>query len=182
VRPGDRITITVRDDATGQRHAITAVVNGTVGDVAEPVPGGPVTIKDAAVPMRLVSLDRDAKKINIIDDRGLEQVFLVDERALLSAPDVKPGDLVMLGYRFSKDGKPEAVIRVAPADRTRGTVVQVISTDAAARTLTILRPGADVRTLAVDNMAAVSLKDLKRGETVILELDGDKVVVITRKQ
>jgi len=186
VRPGDKITVATRDEATGRRRYVTAIVNGTV---TRPSAEKTVVIREQGAPVGFVNLDPDTRKITVVDDYGDKKVYRVEDNAMLSVSDLRPGQKVRLSYRFDRDGRPEAVVRVAsspvvvaPTPVTRvegGSTVEVLSTDPVARTLTIRSDGKR-RTLYVDDRAALSLRDLKSGDSVVLGLEDDRVVVISR--
>ena len=116
VKPGDTIDITVTGDGPA-RQVITAVVSGTVIRRLEgrPTAEKVVMLKPAGTAVELINLDPSARKVTVLGDRGLKRVFRVDEKAVLSLTDVKPGQKVLLSYRFDVAGKPEAVVQVKPA-------------------------------------------------------------------
>jgi len=180
VRPGDTITVATRDEATGRRRYVTAIVNGTV--TRQPTAEKTVVIREQGAPVGFVNLDPDTRKITVVDDYGDRKVYRVEDNAMLSVSDLRPGQKVRLSYRFDRDGRPEAVVRVASTPVTRvegGSTVEVLSTDPVARTLTIRSDGKR-RTLYVDDRAALSLRDLRSGDSVVLGLEDDRVVVISR--
>ena len=121
----------------------------------------------------------------MLGDRGLKRVFAVDGKTMLSFNDLKPGQNVLLSYRFDREGKTEAVVRVTPAPTLppvrleTGNAVEVVSTDLSAKTLTVLREGGERQTLLVDD-SAVGLNELKTGESILVTLKDGKVAVITR--
>jgi hypothetical protein len=173
VRPGDRITIATRDGYTGRHRAVTAIVSGTA------------STRYTEAPAEFVSLDPDTRRVTLVGEGGERQVFRVDDRAMLSLSDARPGRKLLVSYRYDRDGRPEAIVRVAsaaPVLRLDGrSAVEVISANPAASTLTIRSDVGGRRTLVVDDRAAIALKDLKEGDSVILGLQDDKVMVISRK-
>jgi uncharacterized protein YndB with AHSA1/START domain len=213
VKPGDKITITLRDEATGRRQMVSAVVSGTIsGTPGAVAPSGEapvsvraertVVLKQAGTAVELLSLDPATRRLVVVGDGGAKQVLNVDEKTLLSLADVKPGQRLFVSYRFDRDGKPEAVVRVgaarvtttittttptasaptAPSVTLEGGTVEVVSTDPLTRRLKIRTEAGDQRTLVVDDMALVDLQALKPGDTALLTLEGDRVLVITRKE
>lgn len=189
VKPGDKISITVRDEATGQRRMVTAFMSGAVTSKPPVSAEKTVIVKQTGTPVEFINVDPAAKKITVLSESGNRQTFRVDENAMVRLSDVKPGQKVFLSYRFDKQGKPEAVVRVGRAsDPTSvvridpGASVEVVSADPLAKTLTIRTESGDRQTLFVDEKAVVNLKDLRAGETILVTLEGDKVVLVTRKQ
>ena len=187
VKPGDKISVTVRDDASGRRQIVTAIVNGTITSKPEETAADKtVMLKSSGTPVEFINLDPKAKKVTVLGDHGLKRVFVVDEKAMVSLTDVKPGQKVLLSYRFDAEGKPEAVVRVTPAPvlpKVRlegGTAVEVVSTYPSAKTLTVRREGGESQTLMVDDQAVLELNDLKTGESVLVTLKDGKVAVISR--
>jgi len=187
LRPGETITITLRDAATGQRQAVTAIVSGTVSGPTT-VAGDRLVVRDYGTAVEYYRLDPKTKKITVIGDGGEKRVFDVDPKAMLLLANTREGQKVLMSYRFDADGRPEAVVRVNPPSKQpvvqlmRGTSVEVLSADPAARTLKIRNDRGDVQTLVVDDRTLVNLEDLKAGDTLIVDTEGDKVVVITRKR
>ena len=173
VRPGDRITISTRDEYTGHRRAVTAIVSGTASSGY------------TERPAELVSLDPDTRRVTVIGEGGERQVFRVDDRTVLSLSDAAPGRKLLVSYRYDRDGRPEAIVRVASATPVvrldDGSAVEVISANPAANTLTIRTDRGGRRTLVVDDRAAIALKDLRAGDSVVLGLQDDRVMVISRK-
>jgi hypothetical protein len=210
VKPGDKITITLRDEATGKRQLVSAVVSGTISGTP---PAGPrvdetpvsvraeqtVVLKQAGTAVELLSLDPATRRLVVVGDGGAKQVLNLDDKTLLALGDVQPGDRLFVSYRFDRNGKPEAVVRVgasrvtsttttttttqvAPALKLEGGAVEVVSTDPLTRRLKIRAAGGEQRTLVVDDMALVDLQALKAGDTALLQMEGDRVLVITRQK
>lgn len=207
VKPGDKITITLRDEATGRRQMVSAVVSGTISGTPTAVPRAEeapvsvraeqtVVLKQAGTPVELLSLDPATRRLVVVGDGGAKQVLQVDDRTLVSLADVKPGQKLFVSYRFDRNGKPEAVVRVGassvttttttttvpPALKLPGRAVEVVATDPLTRRLMIRTVGGQQRTLVVDDMALVDLQTLKAGDTAFVTLEGDRVLVITRKE
>ena len=215
LQPGNRITITVRNASTGQQEAITAIVNGSLrsqpeaGSVVQP---GSVTRPTGFVkttttvrrtvgsPVEVRSVDASARTI-VVRNGDRDQVFVIDQAAGVDFDELAPGQRVLLSWRFNRDGKPEAIIRVTPAEAVETRIaavktntatvtrtqtvrvagpVEVIETDPAARTLTI-SDGDESRTVLVDELALVGLPDLRPGDKVLLSWGGDRVIVITKQ-
>ena len=210
VKPGDKITITLRDEATGKRQLVSAVVSGTISGTP---PAGPradetpvsvraeqtLVLKQAGTAVELLSLDAATRRLVVVGDGGAKQVLNLDEKTLLALGDVQPGDRLFVSYRFDRNGKPEAVVRVnaarvtsttttttttqvAPALKLEGGAVEVVATDPLTRRLKIRAAGGEQRTLVVDDMALVDLQALKAGDTALLTLEGDRVLVIARQK
>jgi len=183
VRPGDKITISVRDEFTGQRKVVTAFVAGTITSKKPAM--RTVIMKQPGTAVEFVNLDPAARKITVLGESGEEQIFQVDEKAILSMADVRPGQRVFLSYRYDINGRPEAVVRVAPGNTPMmiqtGSVVEVISTDPLEKTLTVLSDNGERRTLLVDERAALNLRDLRAGDSILVRTEDDRVVVITRR-
>ncbi len=190
LRPGETITITLRDASTGQRQAVTAIVSGTVSGptMLEATAGDRLVVRDYGTAVEYYRLDPKTKKITVIGDRGEKRVFDVDPKAMLLLANTHEGQKVSMSYRFDADGRPEAVVRVNPPSKQpvvqlmSGTSVEVLSADPAARTLKIRNDKGDVQTLVLDDRAVMNLKDLKPGDTLVVNTEGDKVFVITRKR
>jgi hypothetical protein len=122
VKPGDKIAITVNGDPSGRRQMITAVVNGTISTPPEAVvveetadEPVPVKLERTGPAVELIDLDPSVRRVTVLGDRGRKRVFAVDGKAMLSLTDVKPGQKVLLSYRFDAEGKTEAVVHVTPA-------------------------------------------------------------------
>jgi hypothetical protein len=183
VRPGDRITISVRDEFTGQRKVVTAFVAGTI--TSKRPAARTVVMKQPGTAVEFVNLDPTARRITVLDEYGEEQIFHVDERAVLSMADVRPGQKVFLSYRYNIRGQPEAVVRVAPSSASMmlqtGGVVEVISADPVRRTLTFRTDSGERRTLMVDQRAILNLRDVRVGDSILVGTEDDRVVVITRR-
>ena len=127
----------------------------------------------------------------------------LDEKTLVSLGDVQPGQRLFVSYRFDRNGRPEAVVRTgvagvvgttttttrtaaapAPAARSQtalGGAVEVVAADPLTRRLKV-RTATGERTLIVDDMALVDLQALKAGDTALLTLEGERVLVITRQR
>ena len=184
VRPGDKITISVRDEFTGQRKVVTAFVAGTITTAGKRSAMRTVIMKQPGTAVEFVNMDPTARKITVLGEYGEQQIFEVDEKAMLSMADVRPGQKVFLSYRYDINGRPEAVVRVAPSSTPMiqtGASVDVISTDPLEKTLTIRSDSGERRTLAVDERAALNLRDLRVGDSILVKMEGDRVVVITRR-
>ena len=188
VKPGDTIDITVTGDGPA-RQVITAVVSGTVvsrGLEGRPTAEKAVMLKPAGTAVELINLDPSTRKVTVLGDRGLKRVFRVDEKAVLSLTDVRPGQKVLLSYRFDVAGKPEAVVQVKPATVLpnvkieRGTAFEVVSADPLAKAITVRREGGERETFMVDDRAAAELRGLDAGERVFITLENGNVAVITR--
>jgi hypothetical protein len=178
VRPGDTITIATRDDYTGSRRMVNAIVSGTANSWRT---------ERRAEPAEFVGLDPDTRRVTVIGEDGERQVFRVDDQAILSLSDARPGRKLLVSYRYDRQGRPEAVVRVASAAAAPvlrvdgGSTVEVVSANPSTNTLTIRTDEGRRRTLVVDDRAAIALKHLKAGDSVILGLEDDRVMVISRK-
>jgi hypothetical protein len=221
LQPGNRITIMVRDAATGKSQAIAAIVNGTVGAPSTPpmatgvstpavaftprgetmplADGSTTTVvrKETGLAVELRSFDRTARTITVRNgDR--DQVFSIDEGAAVNFDELAPGQKVLLSWRFNKAAQPEAIVRIAPAGTTTSTLaattnvprgpivrvsgpVEVIAADPVGRTLTIRGDRNENHTVLVSEDAALSLRELRAGDTVLLSWGDDSVVVISKK-
>jgi hypothetical protein len=198
VKPGDRVTFTIRDEATGQRQVVTAVVSDATA--AEAAPGQTVLVKEAGTAVEFINLDPVTRKVSVLGERGEKQV-VVDQGTLNALSGVKPGQKVFLSHRFDEAGRTEARVRVAPTPGPpaetspgaraarlrntvrleRGTTAEVVAADAAARTVTVRTDAGESRTLAVDEATARELAGLRTGDVVVVTLDGATVVVLGRK-
>jgi len=183
VRPGDKITISVRDEFTNQRKVVTAFVAGTI--MSKRPAARTVVMKQPGTAVEFVNMDPTARRITVLDEYGEERIFHVDERAMLSMTDVRPGQRVFLSYRYNIHGQPEAVVRVAPSSASMmlrtGGVVEVISADPVRRTLTFRSDSGERRTLLVDDRAVLNLRDVRVGDSILVGTEDDRVVVITRR-
>jgi hypothetical protein len=183
VRPGDRITVSVRDEFTGRRKVVTAFVAGTI--TSKRSAARTVIMKEPGTAVEFVNLDPAARKITVLGEHGEQQVFLVDEKALLSMADVRPGQRVFLSYRYDINGRPEAVVRVAPNSSPMmlqsGRLVEVVSVDPVERTLTFRSDDGEARTLLVDERAVLNLRDLRAGDSILVRTEDDRVMVISRR-
>jgi hypothetical protein len=154
---------------------VTAIVSGTASS----------RYYTAERSAEFVSLDPDTRKVTLIGTDGERQTFRVDDRTMLSLSDVRPGRKLLVSYRYDRDGRPEAIVRVASAAPVvrldDGSAVEVVSANPAANTLTIRTDGGGRRTLVVDDRAAIALRDLRAGDSVVLGLQDDRVMVISRK-
>jgi hypothetical protein len=142
LQPGNRITITVRDAATGKSQAIAAIVNGTVGSGAATssppaasatafVPradaggadGSSTTVirRETGLAVELRAVDRAARTITVRNG-DKDQVFSIDEAAAVNFDELAPGQKVLLSWRFNKAAQPEAIVRITPAGTTTSTV------------------------------------------------------------
>lgn len=192
VGPGDRITISVRDDF-GRRRKVTAFVADspryTRYSYRYKRPARrTVIMRQPGTAVEFVNLDPPTRTITVLGDYGERQTFHVDDRAMLSLADVRPGQRVMLSYRFDINGRPEAVVRVVPTSRTlslarlqSGAMVEVVSADPFERTLTIRGDSGESRTLLVDESALLDLRDLRFGDSVLVRTEDDRVVLISRR-
>jgi hypothetical protein len=168
----------------------------TLREVA--TPGAVVTTttivrRSVGSPVEVRAVDRDSRTVTVVQNGNAEHVFAIAADAL---DELAPGQQALLSWRFNREGKAEAIIRVTPAAaiaaasadftartapaRAPGPVV-VISTDPEARTLTIRGEGEVSQTVPVDELALVSLLELRPGDSVLLSWGGDRVIVITRK-
>jgi hypothetical protein len=163
----------------------------------QPAPGAVVTTtttvhRSVGAPVEVRAVDRVSRTVTVVRDGDAEQVFAIAADAL---DELAPGQQALLSWRFNRQGKAEAIIRVAPAGavaasaettsrmepaRARGPVV-VLSTDPQARTLTIRGEGDASQTVRVDELALVSLLELQPGDSVLLSWGGERVIVITKK-
>ena len=53
-------------------------------------------LKSSGTAVEFINLDPKAKKVTVLGDRGLKRVFVVDDKAMVSLTDVKPGQKVLL--------------------------------------------------------------------------------------
>lgn len=176
-RPGDRITIRVRDEATGRSQAITAIVSGAMnGPRLEPASGGTILFRAPGTAVEFLNLDPVTRNITVIGEAGQRQVFHVDESAYLRLAAVEPGEKVFLSYRFDAEGKAEALVRVAPreaqtrASRALGWTGEVVSMDVPSGRVTIRTGDGGTRTLVVHD--AGLLESLEEGDRVVVGGDG----------
>lgn len=183
-KPGDRITINLRDEATGASQAITAVVSGTMsGPRPEPASGGTIVFRDPGTAVEFVNLDPVTRNITVIGETGQRQIFHVDESAYLRLAAVEPGEKVFLSYRFNADGKAEALVRLAPrggqarGTRTRSWTGEIVSMDVPSRSVTIRTGDGGTRTLVVHD--ATLLESLEAGDRVVV--GGDGVIEISNR-
>jgi hypothetical protein len=196
LQPGSRVTITVRNSATGQQEAITTIVSGTLSSR----PGTAVQTSTTTyrrvvgTPVKVSALDRGTRTITVLDGER-QQSFVVAADAAPELDSLAPGQQALLSWRFNRDGKAEAVIRVAPStvslasprmvtrtvvDRAGGPF-QVMSVDRGARLLTIRDEDGASQTVLVDEGALPTLGDLNAGDSVLLSWGDDRVLVITRQ-
>jgi hypothetical protein len=161
-----------------------------------PAPGAVVTTtttvrSSIGSPVEVRAVDRATRTITVRNGDS-EQVFAIAAEAL---DELAPGQQALLSWRFNREGKAEAIIRVTPAGAvaaSAGTTVRteptrgpgpfaVISTDPAARTLTLRGEGDVSQTVPIDELALVSLLELRPGDNVLLSWGGDRVIVIAKK-
>jgi hypothetical protein len=207
LQPGDTITISVRD-ATGERRAVTAIVNGTLSTARasersaprgtsssaaiDPTPvvaiesaTGPLVVRETpGTTVELANLDPKTRKVTLIDSQGDKRVYHVDANESLQVGQLEPGQKLLLSYRFGRDAKTEAVVRVMPAVRPArsavgSTSVEVVSINRAANTLTV-RDADGQRTYVVDPRVDFDINELKSGEAVVIGLQGERIVVLRR--
>ena len=220
LQPGHKVTITVRNAATGQQEAITAIVNGTLrsqpgeaGSRTTVLPGTAVRTtttvyrREVGTPVELSGFDRGTRTITLRNG-AKEQAFVLASDVPFELDELAPGQRALLSWRFNRDGKPEAVIRVTPASvtatRTTTTTtvsepqsepqtftrtevvrrppgpVEVVSVDPRLRTLTVRGEDGD-QTVVVDERALTSLGQLKPGDSILLAWGDERVVVITKR-
>jgi hypothetical protein len=165
---------------------------GAVAQSSEYVRTTTTVRRTVGTPVEVRSIDPGTRTI-VVRNGAKDQAFVIDE-AGLDFDALAPGQQVLLSWRFDRDGKPEAIIRVTPAGAFKANAaavvrteavraagpVEVISTDPAAGTLTI-REGGKSRTVLVDELALVGLPDLRPGDDVLLSWGGDRVIVITKQ-
>ena len=182
VKPGDKITISLLDGATGERRMVTAVVSGTLsmGPAANTVERT-VVFKQVGTPLEILALDPGARKLAVLNEDGQRKVLYVDEATMESLSTLQPGQRIFLSYRFNEDGKAEAIVRPGRPTVTRGATASVVATDPSGKTLTIREAGGSRRTYGVEKDAAKDLRVLGQGDTVLVGLRDEKVVAITRK-
>jgi hypothetical protein len=182
VKPGDKITITVLDGATGQRQTVTAVVSGTLsmGPAANAIERT-LVFKQVGTPLEILALDPAARKLTVLGEDGERKVLYVDEATMASLSTLQPGQRIFLSYRFNEDGKAEAIVRPGRPTVSSGATVSVVATDPSGKTLTIRDASGSRRTYGVEKDAAKDLWVLGQGDTVLIGLRDDKVVAITRK-
>jgi hypothetical protein len=182
VKPGDKITITVHDGATGERQTVSAVVSGisSMGPAANRVERT-VVFKQVGTPLEILALDPAARKLSVLNENGQRKVLYVDEATMESLSVLQPGQRIFLSYRFNEDGKAEAIVRPGRPTVSRGTTASVVATDPSGKTLTIREAGGSRRTYGVEKDAAKDLRVLGQGDTVLVGLRDEKVVAITRK-
>jgi hypothetical protein len=114
-KPGDRIRISTLD-SNGERRVVSAVVSGTLTDMsAEPEPARTVRVTERKARPGFVELDPAIRKVTVIDANGDRQVIRAEDRAAL--PAARPGQKMLVSYRYDRDGTPEAEVRVVPIDR-----------------------------------------------------------------
>jgi hypothetical protein len=171
--------VTTQDDRT------TAVATTTTTTTYRRVVGTPVEVR---------AFDRGSRTITVLNG-DKQQSFVIAGDAPVQLDELAPGQLALLSWRFNRDGKAEAIIRVTPATvalaspqtltrtkvvRTPGPV-EVIAVDRDAGTLTIRDERGGSQTVPVHDLALVSLGDLKPGDSVLLSWGDDRVLVITSK-
>jgi hypothetical protein len=208
LKPGDRLTISVRD-RNGERRVLSAVVSGTAAaELARPR----AEVRRSDVPVEIVSMSPGTRTLTIRESTGETRTVLMDDRAVVGFRDLGPGDKVLLSWRYTPEGQPEAVFRVdkttavarsaTPTIRVRGgyaslapgagstaTTVRVregnsyrvVSTDLDFGTLVVRDDLGNEQTLAVDRAAIDRLRRVAPGERVVVlgTGDGDRVVVFT---
>jgi hypothetical protein len=114
VEPGDSVTISVRDGAAGGRRVVSAIVKGSVRAAAEKAtPEASLLLTKTSRGTALLTLDPHTKTVTKLGPAGTKQTLPVDDTATVSITDVRPGEKVLVSYRFDKDGQPEAIVRVA---------------------------------------------------------------------
>jgi hypothetical protein len=142
LRPGDRITVTVKDE-DGRSRAVTATVDGAVqfrsdgavpaisndavlvpsagGETSDARPKSVTTTRTVttawlergqAVEFR--SFDPVSRRLTVRTDDGQHWVLVIDRAANLDFGSVTPGESVLLSWRLNRQGQPEAVMRAAP--------------------------------------------------------------------
>jgi len=141
LRPGARITVTVKDD-DGRSRAVTATVDGAAqfrSDGAAQAPSndavqvssaggetsaaGPRTVTTTTVTtawlergqaVEFRSFDPVARRLAVRTGDGQDWVLVIDRAANLDFGTVTPGQSVLLSWRLNRQGEPEAVMRPAP--------------------------------------------------------------------
>jgi hypothetical protein len=194
LRPGDRIEIVTRDG--GRERVVTAIVRGT--EVAQQPALGADAVRVRRMtgdPVEIVSVDRAAGKI-FVRSEGEQRTFVVDPAAFPELPDVRPGEKVLLSWRFNKQARPEAVVRVVPessaivvggqrvrvaAPRLDGPALEVVVADRASGMLTV-RDRSGERVVPLADSALGMLSELSPGDSVVLTWDdAGRVVTVVRR-
>jgi len=125
-RPGDRITVTVRDDA-GRRRVVSAVVDATA---TGPRASERVSVRRVAgTTVEVVSHDAGAATITLREAGG-DRVYVVGPGAADTLGTLAPGEKALLSWRFNRQGRPEAVIRPFPAGYDLTTPITSVSSPA----------------------------------------------------
>jgi hypothetical protein len=197
LKPGDRFVVSAQDPSTGKRQLLSAEVRGTLRE--EPAADAPrsslkkattfvvtpqrsVVFREVGTAVELVEVDPSTRKVTVLGESGGEQAFYADEKAMRSLASIRPGETVFLSYRFNEAGKAEALVRTGRPVVRRGATVQVITADPVARRLVVRGPSGSHETFVVDDEALADLLDLKQGDTVLVGLRNEHVVVVTPKQ
>jgi hypothetical protein len=142
LHPGDRITVTVKDE-DGRSRAVMATVDGAVqfrsdgalqasSNDAVQVPSaggetsaaGPKTVTttrtvttawvERGQALEFRSFDPVSRRLTVRTDDGQDWVLVIDRAANLDFGTVTPGESVLLSWRLNRQGQPEAVMRPAP--------------------------------------------------------------------
>jgi hypothetical protein len=197
LKPGDRLVISAQDPATGQRQVLAAEVRGTMR--TEPAVGAPqaivetpmtvvvspertVVFREVGTAVEFINVDPATRKVTVLGEGGQEQIFYPDEKAVRSLATIRPGQKIFLSYRFNEAGQAEALVRTGRPVVRRGATVQVIAADAVARSLVVRGLGGNRETFVVDDEAVADLVDLKQGDIVMVGLQDERIVAITRKR
>lgn len=187
---GDKLTLTVRDEATGEERILTSFVTSVVRK--EPTERSTRSALDETV--QIVSIDPSTRTLMVQNGRGERQVVRVDERLVAGFRDLRPGEKVGLGWRYREGGRAEPVLEIQkqppsaplpiPEKVPSGVSVEVVATDPIARTLIVRPEGQAERLLLVYDRLVETLKKLQVGDIVVLTGDesDDRVAEISQRR
>ncbi len=210
VRPGDTIDLTLRDNGGVPREVVAIVQDATASPTLAPGTTKTIASTRATNLVTIAPATPVATVIRVDDGTGAGREYAVDDQAVVRFRPLRSGEKVLVSWRYSPNGEPEAVVRIAhsengasgeivttapgtvsvldspapdaaaPTYSVDGEIVQVVSADLRARTLTVRSANGDVRTLPVASRAMDGLRSVREGDSVTLSTTEGRVVLISR--
>jgi hypothetical protein len=181
VKAGDTINITLRDTG-GVRREVVAIVRGT----ADVPANGRYTSKTIATTTTsgVVSVVPAAPATSVIrvhdDGTGVDREYTVNDQALVRFRPLRAGEKVLVSWRYTPNGEPEAVVRIAHSPN--GLSGEVITSQPG--TMSVLGPNDVVAspsgiTYSVDGeVLHVVSSDLRERTLTVRNANGDLQTVI----
>jgi hypothetical protein len=153
----------------------------------------------AGAVFELRAVDPGARTITLLGASG-EQTLRVDDRTLLAAAALAPGERILVSYRYNRNAEAEVTLRRIPGGFTPvaevGRVVEtrpvavvsgradnrvtVLAAEPRTATLEIRDAEGRHHRLTVDASIAADLGGLRPGDHVIVDRDAGRVVGIAR--